>query len=107
MWFIVKISFVKKNNCPDNLNYHNTIIGFLGRILGLLIKNALPLIGNVTKPLAKHVLIALGLTAAVSARDEAIGKKMFGSGTTTLVIANKERNDIMKRTSLFKNLIYQ
>ena len=24
MWFIVKISFVKKKNCPDNLNYYTT-----------------------------------------------------------------------------------
>ena len=53
------------------------------------------------------MLIALDLTAAVSARDEAINKKMFGSGTTTFVIANKERNDAMNRTSLFKNLVYQ
>ena len=37
---------------------------FLGRILGLLLKNGLPLIGNVLKPLAKIILIPLGLTAA-------------------------------------------
>ena len=78
----------------------------MGRLLGLLIKNGLSLIGNVIKPLAKHVLIALDLTAAVSARDEVIDKKMFGPGTTTLVIANKERNDTMKRASFFKNLVY-
>ena len=49
------------------------------------------------KPLAKSVLIALGLTAAaVAATDAAIHKKMFGSGTTSLIISNEELNDIMK-----------
>ena len=38
--------------------------GFLGRLLGPLVKTGLPLIKNVIKPLAKGVLISLGLTAA-------------------------------------------
>ena len=37
---------------------------FLGRLLGLLLKTGLPLIGNVLKPLAKSVIIPLGSTAA-------------------------------------------
>ena len=41
--------------------------GFLGRLLGPLLKTGLPLIKNVIKPLAKIVLIPLGLTAAESA----------------------------------------
>ena len=49
--------------------------GFLGRLLGPLLKTGLPLIGNVLKPLAKSVLIALGLTAAASATDAVIHKK--------------------------------
>ena len=69
---------------------------FLGRILEPLLKTGLPLIRNVFKPLAKSVLIPLGLTAAASATDAAIHKKMFGSGTTTLIISNEEMNDIMK-----------
>ena len=64
---------------------------FLGRLLG-----PLPLMKNVLKPLAKSTLIPLGLTAAASATDAAIHKKMFGFGTTTLIISNKEINDIMK-----------
>ena len=44
-------------------------LGFLSRILVPLLKTGLPLINNVTKPLAKSVLIALGLTAAASAAD--------------------------------------
>ena len=54
------------------------------------------LIKKVIKPLPKRVLIPLGLTAASSAKDTAIQKKMFGSGTTTLIISNEEMNDIIK-----------
>ena len=49
--------------------------GFLGRLLGPLLKKGLPLIKNVIKPLAKRVLIPLGLTAAASAADAEIHKK--------------------------------
>ena len=51
---------------------------------------------NVLKPLAKSVLIPLGLTAAASATDAAIHKKIIGSGFTTLIISNEEVNDILK-----------
>ena len=44
-------------------------LGFLSRLLGSLLKTGLPLINNVIKPLAKSVLIALGLTEAASAAD--------------------------------------
>ena len=47
-----------------------------------------PLIRNVLRPLAKSVLIPLGLTAAASAIDSAIHKKTFGSSHTTLIISN-------------------
>ena len=70
--------------------------GFLGRLLGPLLKTGLPLMKNVLKPLAKNVLIPLGLTAAASATNAAIHKKMFGSGVTTLTVSNEEINDIMK-----------
>ena len=49
--------------------------GFLGRLLGPLLKTGLPLIKNVIKPLAKSVFIPLGLTAAASAVDAGIHKK--------------------------------
>ena len=49
--------------------------GFLGKLLGLLLKTGLPLIKNVIKPSAKSVLIPLGLTAAASATDAGIQKK--------------------------------
>ena len=52
--------------------------GFLGKLLGLLLKTGLPLMKNVIKPLAKSVLIPLGLTAAASAADAGIYKKILG-----------------------------
>ena len=68
----------------------------LVKLLGPLLKTGLSLIGNVFKPLAKSVLIPLGLTAAASITDAACHSKTFGSGNTTLTISNEEMNDIMK-----------
>ena len=70
--------------------------GFLGRFLGPLLKIGLPLMKNVSQPLAKSDLIPLRLTGAALATDATIHKKMFGSGTTTLTISNEEINDIIK-----------
>ena len=49
--------------------------GFLGRLLGPLLRTGLPLIKNVIKPLTKSVLTPLGLTAAAAAADAGIHKK--------------------------------
>ena len=83
--------------------------GFLGRLLGPLLKTGLPLIKNVIKPLAKSVLILLGLTAAASTAYAGIHKKILGSGlpldlapshnNTTLIISNDEMDDILKIVS--------
>ena len=62
--------------------------GFLGRLLAPLLKTGLPLMKNVLQPLAKNILIQLGLTA--------IDKKMFRLGTATLISAKEDLNDIMK-----------
>ena len=72
--------------------------GFLGRLLGPLLRAGLPLMKSVIKPLAKSVLIPLGLTAAASAGDAGIHKKILGSGhnDTTLIISNDEMDDILK-----------
>ena len=81
--------------------------GFLGRLLGPLLKTGLPLITNVVKPLAKRVLIPLGLTAAASAADAGIHKKILGSGhNTTLIISNDEMNDIIRIVKSLKILVY-
>ena len=49
--------------------------GFIGRLLGPLLKTELPLIKNAIKPLAKSFLIPLELTAGASAADAGIHKK--------------------------------
>ena len=66
--------------------------GFLGNLLGKL---AGPLM-KVAMPLAKNVFALLGLSAAMSAIDGSIKKKMLGSGTTTLIISNDEMDEILK-----------
>ena len=66
--------------------------GFLGSLLS---KIAGPLM-KVAIPLARNVLAPLGITAAASAIDAGIRKKIHGSGNTTLIISNEEMNDIMK-----------
>ena len=51
--------------------------GFLGKLLGPLLKTGLSLISNVIKPLGKSILIPLGLTAAASVADAGIHKKKY------------------------------
>ena len=79
--------------------------GFLGRLLGLLLKPGLSLMKNVLKPLDESVLIPLGLKAAASATGAVIHKKILGSGMTTLIISNEEINDIMKIVKEYKHMI--
>ena len=71
--------------------------GFLGKLLGPLLKTVLPLIKNVLTPLVKSVLIPLGLTAAASAADTGMHKKILGSGgKTTLIMSNKDMDHLIK-----------
>ena len=71
------------------------IIQSVGCLGSLFRKLAGPLM-KVANPLAKTVLSRLGITAATSAIDARIQKKIHGSGTTNLIISNKEINEIMK-----------
>ena len=65
--------------------------GFLKFLMPLL-KSGLPLLKSVVKPLGM-----LGLTAAASATDAAINKKILGSGKhTTLIISNDDMQDRLK-----------
>ena len=61
----------------------------------LLSKVSGPLM-KVANPIAKNILAPLATTAAASAIDVEIQKKMHVSGTTTLIISNKEMNGIMQ-----------
>ena len=72
--------------------------GLHGRLLGPLLKTGLALMKSVIKSLTRSVLIPLGLTAAASAADAGIHKKILGSGhnNTTLIISNDEMDAILK-----------
>ena len=72
--------------------------GFLSRLLSKL---AGPLM-KVAMPLAKNVLAPLGLTAAMSAIDGSIQKKMRGEGIK-LVIEQEDMNDIIKIIEALEN----
>ena len=72
--------------------------GFLGKLLSKL---AGPLM-KVAMPLAKNVLAPLGLTAAMSAIDGSIQKKIRGEGVK-LVIEQEDMNDIMKIIEALEN----
>ena len=102
-----QVSSIRKafaNNSSVDIKFSKTQLskmiksgGFLGKVLGPLLKTGLPLIKNVITPLTKSALIPLGLTAAAaSAADAGIQKKILGSGNTTLTISNKDIEDLIK-----------
>ena len=101
-----QVSSIRKafaNNSSVDIKFSKTQLskmiqsgGFLGKLLAPLFKTGLPLIKNVITPLAKSVLIPLGLTAAASAADAGIHKTMLGSGNTTLIISDKDMEDLIK-----------
>ena len=72
--------------------------GFLGKLLSKL---AGPLI-KVAMPLAKNVLAPLGLTAAMSAIDGSIQKRIHGSGVK-LIIEQEDMNHIIKIIEALEN----
>ena len=65
----------------------------------------LPSIKNVLTSLAKNVVLPLGVTAAASATDAAIQKKIYESGMTTLIISNKLKIS-WKQLNILKNQTY-
>ena len=106
-----KLRNALNNNLATDIKLSKTQIkkiiqsgGFLGKLLsklaGPLMKAALPL--------AKNVLAPLGLTAAMSAIDGSIQKKIHGSGATKgvgvkLIIEQEDINDIMKIIKALEN----
>ena len=93
------------NNLATDIKLSKTQIKKLiqsGSFLGkLLTKLAGPLM-KVALPLAKNVLAPLGLTAAMSAIDGSIRKKIHGTGVK-LIIEQEDMNDIMKIIEALKN----
>ena len=82
-----QISSIRKafsNNSSADIKFSKTQLSkmiqsgeFLGKLLGPLLKTGWPLIKNLITPLAKIVLIPLGLTAAASTADAGIHKKYW------------------------------
>ena len=79
---VAKIRKAFANNLSTDIKFSKAQLskmiqsaGFLGKLLGPLLRTGLPLIKSVIKPLAKSVLVPLGLTAAASAADAGIHKK--------------------------------
>ena len=92
----IKLSKTKKKKIQSG--------GILGKLLSKL---AGPLM-KVAMPLAKNVLAPLGLTAAMSAIDASIQKKIHGSGATKgagvkLIIEQQDMKDIMKIIKALEN----
>ena len=100
-----KLRNALNNNSATDIKLSKTQIkkiiqseGFLGKLLSKL---AGPLM-KVAMPLAKNVLAPLGLTAAMSATDGSIQKKIHGSGVK-LIIEQEDMNDIMKIIKALEN----
>ena len=86
------------NNMSTNLKLSRARIfkiiqsdGFLGSLLSKLVG---PLM-KVALPLAKNILVPLRITAVASTIDAGIQKKIHGSGTS-LIISNETMNDMME-----------
>ena len=96
---VLRISSSMVGNSNDNINFPHKL-WLIDRQVANICK---AFSNNLSMPLAKNVLAPLGLTAAMSAIDESIKKKMLGSGTTTLIISNDEMNDIIKIIKALEN----
>ena len=64
--------------------------------LGRLLMNFLPKLVKPAISIVKNILAPLGLSAAMSATDDAIQKKMYSSGNKALIISNDDLNDLIK-----------
>ena len=67
-----------------------------GGALGSILARFLPKLIKPTLSLGRNILAPLGLSAAMSATDAAIQKKMYGSGTKTVQFSNKDLDDMTK-----------
>ena len=101
----IKLRNAINNNTATDIKFSKAQIkkiiqsgGFLGKLLSKL---GGPLM-KVAMPLAKNVLAPLGLTAAMSAIDSGIQKKIHGSGVK-LIIEQKDMNDIIKIIEALEN----
>ena len=101
---ITKLKNAFNNNISTDLKLlklkfqNNSVWRVLGALLGKLPG---PLI-KVAVPSKKDILAPLGITATASGINAGTQKKLHGSRTTTLIISNKEMNDIRKIVQAFE-----
>ena len=67
-----------------------------GGALGSILARFLPKLIKPALSLGKNILVPLGLSAAMSATDAAIQKKIYGSRTKTVEFSNKDLDDMTK-----------
>ena len=87
------------NNMPTDLKLSKTQISKIiqsGTFLGSLLSKLLGPLMKVAVPLAKNILSPLGITTAASAIGAGVHKKIHCLGTITLIISNEETNNILK-----------
>ena len=88
-----------ENNMSTNIKFSKAHISRIiqsGGFLGSLLSKIADPLKESSCSTCKNILTPLGITAAASAMDGVIQKKIHGSGTKTLIILNKEMNYIMK-----------
>ena len=88
-----------ENNMSTDIKLSKSQINKLikeGDALGSILFRFLPKLIKPTLSLRKNILAPLGLRAAMSATDAAIQKKMYGSGTKTIKLSNKDLDDMTK-----------
>ena len=96
-----KLKNVFSNNMSTDLKLSKIIQS--GRFLGSLLSKLVGPLLKVAIPLTKNVLAQLGITAAASAIDAGIQKKIHGLGTTALIISNEEMSEIMTIVQALKD----
>ena len=82
-----------ENNMPTDIKLSKAQISKIiqsGRFLGSLLSKVAGPLMKVAVPRAKNILAPLGITAAASAIDRAIQKKIHNSGTTNIILSNEE-----------------
>ena len=88
-----------ENNISTDIKLSKAQINKLieeGGALGSILARFLPKLIKTAISLGKTILAPLGLSAAMSATDAAIQKKMYGSGTSTVIYSNKDLDDMTK-----------
>ena len=101
----MKLRNAFESNMPINIKLSRAQISQIiqsGRFLGSFFSKIAGPLMKLAVPLAKNNLGPLGITAAASAIDAGIQKKIHSSGTTVLLISNEEINDIMKIVQALK-----